>query len=219
MPVDDRRILYEDEDLLAVLKLAGELVVKGAGRIDKLPLLDFLKKDHPGLRALHRLDFETSGVVLFAKTKRAYDACMDTKFEGWKKTYRTLVMGRIDRDTGVLRAPLPARTGKGMVEAETRFRVLDRFANSSYVEAEIETGRHHQIRKHFAAIKHPLVLDQIYGHAKFNQLFTKEFRYHRFFLHAAKIELPHPITGKNIVVEAPMPKPFEIVLKKLRSLS
>ena len=85
MPIARDRILYEDEHLLAVNKLSGELVVKGSGKMEKLPLFDFLKKEYPGLRALHRLDLETSGVILFARTKEAYEKVMETKFAGWKK--------------------------------------------------------------------------------------------------------------------------------------
>lgn len=218
MSISRDRILYEDAHLLAVNKLGGELVVKGKGEVGKLPLLDFLKKDYPGLRTLHRLDFETSGVVVFARTKEAYEQVMAAHFAGWKKIYRTLVVGRMDREKGEVRKPLPARSGKGTVEAVTRYTVLDRFANSSDVEATIETGRHHQIRRHFASIGYPLVLDHVYGNEKFNRVFTQEFGYRKFFLHAARIELPHPITGKGIVIEAPLPKTFEKMIKTLRSL-
>ena len=217
MPIVPERILYEDDSLLAVNKLSGELVVRGKGRVDKLPLLDYLKKDRPGLKALHRLDFETSGVVLFAKTKEVEEKILSSKFRGWHKTYRALVMGRILRGNGVIRIPLPAR-GKGTLEAATRYRVLERFANSSYIEAEIETGRYHQIRRHFAEMRHPLVLDHLYGHAKFNSLFTQEFHLHGFFLHAFSLCLPHPVTGKELRIGAPMPRPFEQVLRRLRSL-
>lgn len=215
--IQSDRILFQDEHLLGVNKLPGELVVRGKGVVQKLPLLDFLKKDFPGLRAVHRLDFETSGVVLFAKTKAAHDATLESAFEGWKKVYQALVMGVIQKKDGAIRFPLPAR-GKGKVEAETHYRVLEQFANSTFVEAEITTGRHHQIRRHFAMIHHPLVLDSEYGHQKYNGVFTQEFGYRKFFLHAAVLELPHPITGKKIRIEAPLPKPFAAVLKRLRSL-
>jgi len=109
MPIAPERILYEDDSLLAVNKLSGELVVRGKGRVDKLPLLDFLRKDRSGLNALHRLDFETSGAVLFAKTKEVEEKILSSRFRGWRKTYRTLVMGRILRENGVIRIPLPAR--------------------------------------------------------------------------------------------------------------
>jgi len=120
MPISRDRILYQDDHLLAVNKLSGELVVKGKGEVGKLPLLDFLKKDYPGLRTLHRLDFETSGVVVFARTKQVYGKVMESGFSGWKKVYCTLVVGRMERERGEVRAPLPARSGKGTVEAVTR---------------------------------------------------------------------------------------------------
>ncbi|MDD5623795.1 MAG: pseudouridine synthase [Candidatus Peribacteraceae bacterium] len=218
MPPAAERILFCDASLLAVNKLSGELVVRGKGEGEKLPLLDFLKQSYPGLWPLHRLDFETSGVVVFARTRAAFAQVMATKFRGWKKIYRTLVMGRIERTHGTIRIPLPAREG-GKVEAVTHYRILDRFANSTFLEAEIETGRHHQIRRHFAAIGHPLVLDHVYGHKRFNGVFTQEFHLRRFFLHAFSVDCPHPVTGESLHIEAPMPRAFEDLLQRLRSLS
>lgn len=216
MSISRDRILYKDDAMLAVNKLTGELVVKGAGNVQKLPLLDFLKKEYPGLHPLNRLDFETSGIVLFARNKKILADVLSGKFRGWKKTYRTLVAGRIAQEHGQITFPLPARIkGEGNVPAITRYQVLERFVNSSYVEVGIETGRHHQIRRHFAMIKHPLVLDQVYGNEKFNRTFTKEFGFRRFFLHAWKVTFPHPVTGKEIMVEASMPKVFQDVLTKL----
>ena len=116
--------------------------------------------------------------------------------------------------------PLPARTkGEGNVSALTRFRVLERFERVTYLEVQIETGRHHQIRKHFSMIHHPLILDEIYGDEKVNRSLSKRFRLHRFFLHAFSVDLPHPVTGELLHVEAPMPKTFEMVLEVLRSMS
>ena len=111
VPIHRSRILYEDDSLLAVNKLSGELVVRGKGNVGKLPLLDLLRKDHPGLRAVHRLDFATSGVVIFAKTKAAEQAIVASKFAGWQKTYRTLAAGRMEKNSGEIRKPLPARAG------------------------------------------------------------------------------------------------------------
>ncbi len=215
MSLSKDRILYEDDHLLIVNKLAGELVVKGSGKVGKLPLLDFLKKDHPGLRAVHRLDFLTSGVILFAKTRQAAEKIKESNFEGWKKAYRTLVTGDIRRKSGTINNPLPARS-KGEVDAVTHYKVLDQFGVVTYVEAEIKTGRHHQIRKHFSMINHPLVLDSDYGDGKFNQMFTKELGYRKFFLHASHLSLPHPISGERIEVEAQLPKAFSEVLKRLK---
>jgi RluA family pseudouridine synthase len=223
MPIDRRRLLFEDPHFLAVQKLSGELVVKGAGRVDKLPLLDFLRKEYPGLRPLQRLDFETSGVVLFARTKEAFERAVPTHQREedvpWTKTYRALVAGRVKSDQGEISTPLPARSGKGTVPALTRYRVLERFVNSTYVEAKIETGRHHQIRRHFAKIGHPLCADLVYGDRKFNRIFIQELHYKKFFLHAFSLEFIHPLTKEKIRIEAPMPTSFEAVLKKLREAS
>jgi len=217
MSVSKDRILYQDDHLLAVNKLSGELVVKGSGKVQKLPLFDFLKKENHGLRVLHRLDFETSGVVVFAKTQEAYDAVRASNFAGWKKVYRTIVIsGRgagIKRE-GEIRMPLPAR-GQGKVESVTRYRILKNLGSVAYIEAEIETGRHHQIRRHFEGIGCPLVLDTVYGNEKFNRSFAREFRYRKFFLHAFCVELPHPVAGEKLHIQASLPKTFEEVLKKL----
>lgn len=217
MSISSDRILYEDDHLLAVNKLGGELVVKGKGKVQKLPLFDFIKEDYPGLRVVHRLDFDTSGVVLFAKDKNTEAKILNNKFEQWEKHYVTLVMGRIERKSGAIRKKLPAR-GKGFVEAETLYTVLDRFANSTYLECVITTGRHHQIRRHFAGINHPLVLDKEYGHGKFNQLFRQELGFSKMFLHAKTLRFPHPVTGEQVTIEAPLPKPFAACIKLLRSL-
>ncbi len=204
MSLYSKRILYEDDHLLGVNKLSCELVVKGRGKVQKLSLFDYLKKDYPGLKVLHRLDFETSGVVVFGKSK-------DTELIKAKKIYRTVVIGRMKNNRGVISKKLPARTG-GEVEAMTRYNVLRKFKDASYVEAEIETGRHHQIRKHFASIGHPLVLDQVYGNERQYSKFSRRFRLKKFFLHAVRIEMEHPVTGKRIAIEAPMPKVFSKVL-------
>ncbi len=216
MSISRDRILYCDDTILAVSKLAGELVVKGFGNVQKLPLLDFLRKEYPGIHPLNRLDFETSGVVLFARNKKILAEVLASKFKGWKKIYRTIVAGRIKQDRGEITMPLPARVKKeGNVTAMTRYKVLQRFENSTYVEVEIETGRHHQIRRHFAMMYHPLILDQIYGDEKVNRKFSKQLGYRRFFLHAWKVQLPHPVSGKEVIIEAPMPKAFINVLKEL----
>lgn len=214
VPISPDRILYKDDHLLAVNKRGGELVVR-AGEGGELPLYDFLHKDYPGLRVLHRLDFGTSGVVLFARTAEAAKHVRDSKFEGWKKTYRALVCGKIAARSGVIRTPLQARTFKGLVNAQTRYRVLETFPFATLVEAQIDTGRRHQIRQHFAAIGHPLLLDPQYGDPRKDRAFKKHFKYRKLFLHAASLVLPHPVTGKEVIIEAPMPGPFLKVIQQL----
>lgn len=219
MSLSRDRLLFEDDWFLAVNKLSRELVVRGSGAVGRLPLLDFLKREFPGLRPVHRLDFETSGVVLFARTKAALAAAMAQQKAGaWTKVYRALVAGRLKADQGMISKSLPARTGEAEVAAQTAYRVLERFVGSSLVEAEIATGRHHQIRRHFALIGHPLVLDHVYGDAKFNRTFTQEFGYRHFFLHASSLSFAHPFTGDEVRIEAPLPRVFEEVVGRLREV-
>ncbi len=216
MAIRKERILYEDDTLLAVTKLGGELVVAGKGRMDKLPLLNFLKDDYPGISPLHRLDFETSGVIVFAKRKGIVEKVIDSRFDGWRKIYLALALDPFEKPKGVIDSPLPARSGNGTVDCQTKYVVKETFKGCCLVEAEIERGQFHQIRRHFASIKHPLLLDEVYGNKALNRLFTKEFKYSRFFLHASKVIFPHPLTGAMLTIESPMPRQFADVLDQLR---
>lgn len=218
MPIAKERILFEDQWLLAVTKLGGELVVRGKGRLDKLPLLDFLKKEHPSLVAIHRLDFETSGVVVFAKSSAVLRTILDTKFAGWVKEYQALVLGLLKRAEGEISFKLPARSGDGKVAASSKYKVEEAFGPASLLRVTIERGQRHQIRKHLSMIGHPLILDDLYGIPKANREFGKFLKLHRFFLHAQRITFPHPVTGETIVIEAPMPPAFSGVLQKIRKL-
>lgn len=209
------RILYEDEHLLVVDKLANELTVKAGGE-GKLPLFDFLRKDYPGLRVLHRLDYGTSGCLAFARMAEAAEAVRLSKFKGWHKTYRCIAAGHFTDRMGSIRTPLPAREHDVKVEAVTNFRVAETFRDGSFVEASIETGRKHQIRQHLASIGHPLLLDPLYGDKKADRLFAKKFGYRRFFLHASSLTFPHPITGKIVRAEARLPSAFQQALDRMR---
>lgn len=217
--MDPRRILFEDEHLLIVNKLGGELVVAADERegSQKLPLYDFLHKSYPGLRVVHRLDYGTSGVLVFAKSAEVVKTIRESDFAGWTKRYRMLVHGRVEQKTGTVTRALPARTRDVLVEAVTHYRVLRQFKDIAFVETEIDTGRKHQIRQHMAFIHHPLVLDPLYGDPRRDRPFKKHFKLRRFFLHAASLDLPHPVTAKKLHVEAPLPKVFEEVLQRLSS--
>ena len=212
--VDPRRIVFEDEHLLVVIKLGNELTV-AAGGGGKLPLFDFLKKSVPGLRVVHRLDYGTSGVIAFAKTAGAVRKLRESQ-DRWVKRYRCLVAGQIIESEGVIRRPLGARTHEGKVDAFSRYRVLGAWPLASEVEVTIETGRKHQVRQHMAMIGHPLLLDPLYGNAEKDRLFRRKFHYDRFFLHAECLEFPHPATGKTLVLRAPLPGSFEKAIKELR---
>lgn len=216
MGIDPTRILFCDEHILVVNKLSGELVVRGRGAVGKLPLLDFLRKQYPGLRAVHRLDFETSGAVVFARTRTALQNILNKKFAQWEKFYVTLVTGR-PRSEGVVRFSLPARSGDEPVPAVTRYRLLGQFRTAAFLEVCMEHGgRRHQVRQHLARAGHPLILDDVYGDRAFNRQFTREYGYHRFFLHAARLAFPHPMTGAMVHIEAPLPRAFAECLERLR---
>jgi RluA family pseudouridine synthase len=213
--INPERILYEDEHLLVVNKLSGELVVAAEGE-GKMPLYDFLHKAYPGLRVVHRLDYGTSGVLVFAKNAEVVKVIREGKFAGWKKRYRMLVAGSMREKFGTIKKELPARTHEGLVEAVTHFKVLQVFKLATYVETDIETGRKHQIRRHMASIGHPLLLDAEYGDSRKDREFKRKFKYRRLFLHAYSLELPHPITGKKLTVMAPIPPSFQEAIHKLQ---
>ncbi|MBI2524008.1 hypothetical protein HYW11_02215 [Candidatus Peregrinibacteria bacterium] len=221
MGIDPRRILYCDDHILVVNKLSGELVVRGKGAVVKLPLLDFLRRQYPGLRAVHRLDFETSGVVVFARTREALQNILSNKFVQWKKMYVTIVTGRPQRE-GVIRFSLPARSVKAseerrQVPAVTRYRVLEQFRDAAFLEVWMEEGgRRHQIRQHLARIGHPLALDDVYGDRSLNRAFSRSYGYRKFFLHAASLSFPHPATGNILTIEAPLPRAFDECLERLQ---
>ncbi len=216
MPIAKDRILFEDEHLLIVNKLPRELVVAGKGKMEKLPLLDFLKKQYTGLQTVHRLDFETSGAVVFAKSREVLQAILQSNFEGWEKRYQAIVVGGLS-GKGVIEKTLPSRETKEEIPAKTSYRVIKAYKGATHVEATIETGRHHQIRKHFAMIGHPLVLDEEYGIAKTNRELHRRLKYRYFFLHASVVSFPHPITGARVTAEAPLPGMFLECLKKLQT--
>lgn len=217
MPIDPRRILFQDDQFLAVQKLAAELVVAGKGKMEKLPLFDFLRKEFPGIHPVNRLDFETSGIVIFARTKATLKAVMDSKFKGWKKCYKTILAGTPKHAKGEIKLPLPSRQTGEKIPALTKYRLIERFELCSFIEAEIEAGKHHQIRQHFAMLGHPLAMDRVYGDKKFNNMFGQKYKYQRFFLHASSVEFPHPVTTQIVKIECPLPMAFEKVLEKLRS--
>lgn len=217
MPIDPKRVLFEDESLLAVMKLGGELVVAGKGKMDRLPLLNFLRKQYPSLAPIHRLDFETSGVVVFAKTKRVLESILESKSKGWSKKYLTIVLGHPKRTQGEITFKLTPRSGEGKVEASTQYRVLEQLGDCSLVECTIERGQKHQIRRHMQMIGHPLILDDVYGISKANRAFSKYLKMRRFLLHAESIDFPHPLTGAPVHIACEPPMSFLSAVKKLRA--
>jgi 23S rRNA pseudouridine1911/1915/1917 synthase len=228
------RIVYEDPDLLVVDKPAGMPVHPGPGHL-KGTLVNAVLAHCPGLSGIggalrpgivHRLDKDTSGLIIVAKNDRAHQSLQrQLKERVVEKRYLALVRGDLRPDEGVIAAPIARdpRYRKRMAivaggrEAVTRWRVLGRFVGPgsgepryTLVEARPVTGRTHQIRVHFASIRHPLAGDALYG--KRSALVGRQF------LHAAGISFVHPSTGERLTFESPLPADLRAALSALRPL-
>jgi 23S rRNA pseudouridine1911/1915/1917 synthase len=197
-------IAYEDDWLVIADKPAGLLVIptpKNESRTLTSILNEDLENRHLEykLHPCHRLDRETSGLIIFAKGKSMQQKMMDLfSARNVKKTYLAFVQGALERPQGAINKPIEGR------QAVTQYRLLQKKNNFSVVEIMLVTGRTNQIRIHFKQIGHPLV-----GETKF--AFRKDFplRAKRVCLHAQGLEFIHPVTGKRISVTSPMPQDLE----------
>ena len=218
-------IIYEDADLLVVNKAAGMVVHGGAG-IKSGTLVNALLHHsatlssvggelRPGI--IHRLDKMTSGLVIVAKHDVAHRRLSDQfKSRQVHKTYVALVHGRMSSDRGQINQPVgrsPVRRtrmkagGIAARDALTHYRVLQRFAHYTLVEAQPVTGRTHQIRVHLASLGHPVVGDTTYGApAKLRLGGSERTTLPRTFLHAAQLTFSHPLTGKPLKFDAALPE-------------
>ena len=209
-------ILFEDEHLVALDKPSGIAVHGGSGIAHGV--IESLRAMRPQARFLelaHRLDRETSGVLLVAKKRSALVALHeDLRERAMDKRYLVAVKGRFRNKMQRVQVALAKRTtaaGEKHVSvsdagqsAETVFRRLARGERFSMLEAELLTGRTHQIRVHLAHLHHPVLGDDKYGDFELNRALRKE-GLKRMFLHAAKLTLKHPATGAELVLEAPLP--------------
>jgi 23S rRNA pseudouridine1911/1915/1917 synthase len=193
-------IIYEDEALLIVDKPAGLLTVPAPKRQDRTLtgiINAELKKGSEVFRLYpcHRLDRDTSGLLVYAKGKQA-EKKMSGLFRshGIKKLYIAFVHGTINRDKGIIESPIEGKS------ARTEFKVLERRKDFTVSEVMPKTGRTNQIRIHFKSIGHPLV-----GEKRF--AFRKDFslKANRLCLHAARLEFVHPLNNKYVRVESPLP--------------
>ncbi len=213
-------ILHEDEALLAIDKPAGLAVHGGSGVAHGV--IESLRSMRPEARFLelvHRLDRDTSGVLLVAKKRSALTALHEMmRTRAIDKRYLVAVAGRFRNEKQHVRLALAKRTtaqgekrvsvsGQGQV-AETVFRRLARGARFSLLEAELLTGRTHQIRVHLAHLGHPVLGDDKYGDFELNKRLRK-VGLHRMFLHAARLAFTHPLTGAPLVLSAPLPGDLE----------
>ncbi len=217
------RVLLEDDWLLAVDKPSGLATQAGRGSEETL---EAWARGHLGaaatrngftVGAVHRLDRDTSGVILLAKRRPAMVALSKALSERrLRKRYIALVKGTLPKVKETIRTPLIDQHGRGGVpqEASTRYEVLAARPEASLVACFPETGRLHQIRRHFSGILHPLAGDPKYGDAAFDRLANESWGLPRIFLHAATLTFPHPKDGAKTTLEAPLPVELASVLAR-----
>jgi 23S rRNA pseudouridine1911/1915/1917 synthase len=226
-------VVYEDDDLLIVDKPAGLVVHPAAGHADGTLVNALLGHGGPaafggiaGVRRpgiVHRLDRDTSGLLMVARNDAAQASLMaQLKARRVKKTYLALVQGDVGAALGRIEAPIgrdPRRRTRMAVvpdgrAATTGYRVRERVHGWTLLELDLVTGRTHQIRVHLEAIGHPVAGDALYGTGTSRR---GPAGLERLFLHSWRLELTSPSTGRLIRAEAPLPAELEVVLDGLRA--
>jgi 23S rRNA pseudouridine1911/1915/1917 synthase len=228
-PSVDFQVLYSDPDLFVIDKPAGLVVHPGAGHtagtlvnglVARYPeIAEVGDPQRPGI--VHRLDKDTSGLMLVARSAVAYEALVEALGRrSIDRRYLTLAWGAFDIPSGLIDAPI-GRSGREPTrmavsargrEARTRYEVVERFddAGVTLLRCQLETGRTHQIRVHLAAIGHPVVGDARYRGDR------PQLPVPRLFLHAAGLELVHPTSGERLAFESPLPPDLCSVLDQVR---
>lgn len=200
------RIVHEDDAIIVVDKPSGMLVIPSPNK-ETNTLTDLLNRDLDarGIDAnaypCHRIDRETSGLVIYAKGKRYQAAVMEEfRRRRVKKAYTAFVQGKVKKNFDTISFSIYNRNKDREQDAVTKFKVIGRPRSFTVVDVEPVTGRTNQIRIHFAAIGHPLVGESVFA-------FRKDFdlRFKRVALHARSIALTHPATHKRLALESPLP--------------
>ncbi len=226
IPLD---ILYEDEDVIVVNKPKGMVVHPAPGHYSDtlVNALLYHCSDLSGINGVlrpgivHRIDRDTTGAIIACKNDRAHEKiAAQLKEHSLDREYLAIVHGNIKEDKGTINAPIGRdkkdRKKMGIDyengrEAVTRFEVLERFGQYTFIKCILETGRTHQIRVHMSYMKHPVLGDEVYCSI------SSPFRLTGQTLHAATLGFTHPSTGERILTRAPLPEYFERILKSLRS--
>jgi 23S rRNA pseudouridine1911/1915/1917 synthase len=220
-------VVYEDDDVLVIDKPAGLVVHPAPGHPDDT-LVNALLARYPNLTVgnslrpgiVHRLDKDTSGLLVVARNDRAMASLVDQmKRRTVRKEYLALVRGNLSQEHGLIEAPIGrdprARQRMAVVadgrEARTWFRVLERLGRYTLVEARLETGRTHQIRVHLASIGHPVAGDQVYGPGRTNLPLRRQF------LHAYRLGFALPGDGRPVLFESPLPEDLRGTLDAARA--
>ncbi len=238
MPKYKPEIIFKDEHILLANKPPGLLSIPDRFVPEKPNLLNLLTHEHGKVWVVHRIDRGTSGLICFARNEEAHRH-LSLQFENRtvEKTYLVLLDGKVFQEEGTIDKPIAeshtqpgkmtvAKKGKSAV---THYKVVERFRQFTLVEAQIETGRTHQIRVHFESIGHPLAVDSLYGRRE--AFFLSEVKQRGFQLgrgkeerpllsrlplHAWKLALQHPASEKRMSFEAPLPKDLAAALKQVR---
>lgn len=220
-------IVYEDDSIIVVNKPKGMVVHPAIGNPDGTlvnAIMNICKDSLSGIGGeirpgiVHRLDKDTTGLLIIAKNDKAHvNLSEQIKNREVKKIYIALVRGIIPENEATINMPIGRSTKdrkkmavvKNGKEAVTHFKVLNRFKNYTLLEIKIDTGRTHQIRVHISEIGYPVVGDMVYSNGK------NEFGIQGQMLHAKSLDFKHPITGKQMHLEAELPKYFKEVIDKL----
>ena len=234
IPLD---VIYEDEHIIIINKPPKMIVHPAAGyksgtlinaliyRCGKLASIGAPLR--PGI--VHRLDKDTSGIIVIAKDDAAYlNLCKQFKERKVEKYYLALLYGTLKKDKGEINTPIgraiadrkkmSTKTRKGK-EAVTQFEVIKRFKSATMVKIKIITGRTHQIRVHFAASGHPVLGDKIYGKKTDIKFAQRTINFSRQMLHAQSLKFKHPVDGSPLEFTTPIPKDIETAIKELNEES
>ena len=224
IPLD---ILYEDNDVLIVNKPKGMVVHPANGNPDGTLVNAIMSMCRDSLSGIggelrpgivHRIDKDTSGLLIVAKNDKAHiEMSNQIKNHEVKKIYIALVRGNVGEDEATIDMPIGRSTKdrkkmavvKNGKEAVTHFKVIKRYGKYTLLEVKIDTGRTHQIRVHMAEIGHPVVGDMVYSNGK------NDFGVEGQMLHAKSLDFKHPITGKQMHLEAELPKYFKNIIQQL----
>ena len=220
-------IIYEDNDIVIVNKPKGMVVHPGNGNPDGTlanAILERCKGSLSGIGGIirpgivHRIDKDTSGLVIIAKNDNAHiKISKQIQERKVSKTYLALVRGEIKENEATINMPIgrsikdrkKMAVTKNGKEAITHFKVLKKYKGFTFLEVKIETGRTHQIRVHLSQIGYPIVGDEVYSNGK------NPFNVKGQMLHATKLEFIHPTTNKNVTYVAPLPDYFKNILEQL----
>ncbi len=230
IPLD---IIYEDKDIIVINKARGMVVHPAAGVYSGtlVNALMYHCEDLSGINGeirpgiVHRLDKDTSGVMVAAKNDQAHlSLASQIQEKSAFRVYQALVWGNIKEESGIIRGDIgrdPADRKKMAIVQEngkpatTHFRVIERFGEETLVECRLETGRTHQIRVHMTYIGHPLLGDPKYGVGRSGKI-RGNLSINGQALHSMSLELTHPTTGERMKFTAPLPEDMEKLLRSLR---